>query len=89
MIDRSKLIASDGSLFDPAAYEVTLRPLSADEGGGWFATVPDLPGCMGDGDTEMEAIEDVRLAALEWADMAIMQGEKIPAPARHNPMAAE
>ena len=89
MIDRSKLIASDGSLFDPTAYEVTLRPLSADEGGGWFATVPALPGCMGDGETEMEAIEDVRLAALEWADMARTQGDTIPAPARHNPLAAE
>lgn len=89
MIDRSKLVVSDGSLFDPAAYEVTLRPLDAAEGGGWLATVPALPGCTGDGETEMEAIEDVRLAALEWADAAVTNGEPIPAPVRHNPLAAE
>lgn len=77
------------NVFDPAAYELVLRPLSADEGGGWLAMVPALPGCTGDGETEMEAIDDVRLAALEWADAAIMQGETIPAPARRNPLAAE
>jgi antitoxin HicB len=80
---------SDGSLFDPAAYEVVLRPLDAAEGGGWLATVPALPGCTGDGETEMDAIEDVRLAALEWADAAAANGEPIPAPVRHNPLAAE
>ena len=76
-------------MFDPVAYEVILRPLDAAEGGGWLATVPALPGCMGDGETEMEAIEDVRLAALEWADAAVVHGDPIPAPVRHNPLAAE
>jgi predicted RNase H-like HicB family nuclease len=89
MIDKSKLVVSDGSLFDPAAYEVVLRPLHADEGGGWLATIPDLPGCTGDGETEMQAIEDVRLAALEWADAAKTSGHPIPAPVRRNPLAAE
>ena len=89
MTETSKLVVSDGSLFDPAAYEVILRPLDAAEGGGWLATIPALPGCTGDGETEMDAIEDVRLAALEWADAAVTDGDPIPAPARRNPMAAE
>jgi len=89
MTGKSKLVVSDGSLFDPAAYEVILRPLDAAEGGGWLATIPALPGCTGDGETEMEAIEDVRLAAIEWADAAVADGDPIPAPARRNPMAAE
>jgi antitoxin HicB len=76
-------------LFDPAAYEVILRPLDAAEGGGWLATIPALPGCTGDGETEMDAIEDVRLAALEWAEATVTDGDPIPAPARRNPMAAE
>jgi antitoxin HicB len=80
MIDRSKLITTDGSLFDPALYEVILRPLTVEEGGGWLATIPALPGCTGDGDSEMDAIEDVRLAALEWADAAISDGDTVPAP---------
>jgi hypothetical protein len=37
----------------------------------------------------MEAIEDVRLAALEWADAVIADGDPLPAPPRRNPMAAE
>ena len=86
---KSKLVVSDGSLFDPAAYEVILRPLDGAEGGGWLAVIPALPGCTGDGETEMEAIEDVRLAALEWADAAVTDGDPIPVPVRRNPMAAE
>ena len=89
MIDRSKLVTTDGTLFDPARYEVNLRPLSDEEGGGWLATIPALPECTGDGETEMEAIEDVRLAALEWAHAAMVDGDPVPAPPRPNPMAAE
>lgn len=89
MIDRSKLIAADGAPFDPAAYEVNLRPLSEAEGGGWLATIPALPGCTGDGETEMAAIEDARSAALEWAQAAMADGEPVPAPSRPNPLAAE
>jgi predicted RNase H-like HicB family nuclease len=89
MIDRSKLLTVDGTVFDPTRYEVTLRPLTLEEGGGWMATIPALPGCTGDGATEMDAIKDVRLAALEWADAATADGDAVPAPPRSNPMAAE
>lgn len=89
MIERAKILVSDGSLFDPAGYEVNLRPLHASEGGGWLAVIPRLPGCTGDGETEMEAIEDVRLAAWEWASAAAADGDPIPAPASRNPLAAE
>jgi len=89
MIDRSKLITADGTLFEPALYEVRLRPLTEEEGGGWLATIPSLPGCTGDGETEMEAIGDARLAALEWADAAVAHGDPVPAPTRFSPMAAE
>ena len=83
------LKTADGRPFDPSAYEVRLRPLTEDEGGGWFATIPDLPGCMGDGETEIEAIADVRAAALEWADAAIADGETLPAPSYETQEAAE
>jgi len=32
-------------------YPVLIEPLSLEDGGGFLATVPDLPGCMSDGDT--------------------------------------
>lgn len=78
-----------GLPFNPASYEVVLRPLSEEEGAGWLATIPALPGCTGDGDTEMAAIEDVRLAALEWADAAAAHGQSIPPSRGASPLAAE
>ena len=30
---------------------IRIEPLSSDEGGGFLVTVPDLPGCMADGET--------------------------------------
>ena len=88
-MDKSNVTVSDESPFDPTAYEVVLRPLSASEGGGWLATIPTLPGCTGDGETEMEAIEDVRLAALEWAQAAMNDGERVPALSAQKAVAAE
>jgi len=89
MIVSPKLIDAHGAVFDPRAYEVTVRPLDDGEGGGWLATIPALPGCTGDGETEMAAIEDVRLAAFEWAEAAMKDGDPIPAPSHHNSLAAE
>lgn len=43
-------------------YPLELRPLTTDEGGGWLATFPDLPGCMADGETPEAAIADAREA---------------------------
>jgi hypothetical protein len=30
-------------------YPIIIRPLTAEDGGGYLAEVPDLPGCMRDG----------------------------------------
>ena len=46
------------------AYPVIVSPLSEADGGGFAATVPDLPGCMSDGETPEEAIANV-LDAIE------------------------
>ena len=37
-------------------YAVVIEPLSAEEGGGYLAPVPDLPGCMSDGETPQKAL---------------------------------
>ena len=37
-------------------YRVTICPLSKDEGGGYLAEYPEIPGCMSDGETVEEAI---------------------------------
>jgi antitoxin HicB len=43
-----------------------VRTLSADDGGGYLVTFPELPGCMSDGDTIEEAIINAADAEKEW-----------------------
>jgi antitoxin HicB len=38
-------------------YAFTIRPLTAEEGGGYLIEYPDLLGCMSDGETVEEAIK--------------------------------
>ena len=45
---------------------VELRPLADDEGGGWLASFPDLPGCMSDGETPEEALRNAAEAETAW-----------------------
>ena len=62
------------------AYAHIIEPLAVDEGGGFLITLPDLPGCLADGATEAEAIENGRDAFLCWVSAAAEMGERIPAP---------
>jgi antitoxin HicB len=61
-------------------YTVVISPLSAEDGGGFLATVPDLPGCMSDGDTPEEAIANVGDAIASWIAVAREAGRDVPAP---------
>jgi len=62
-------------------YRITLRPLSAAEGAGWLAEVPDLPGCMSDGETPQEAVENVMDAIACWIETAEEDRRPVPQPA--------
>jgi len=62
------------------AYPIVLQPLSEEEGGGFLAIVPDLYGCMSDGETAAEAAENVLLAIAEWRDEMVRLGRPIPEP---------
>ncbi len=61
---------------------VLIEPLSAEDGGGFLATVPDLPGCMSDGESAKEALSNVRAAIAEWIEEARTLGRAIPPPSR-------
>ena len=50
------------------------------EGGGYLIQYPDLPGCMSDGETIQEAIENGRDAVRSWIETARVHGEEMPAP---------
>ena len=51
-------------------YAVRIEPLAKDDGGGYLATVPDLPGCMSDGETPEEALKNVQEAIVSWLELA-------------------
>ena len=62
------------------AYAHIIEPLSAEEGGGFLITFPDLPGCMSDGETEAEAIANGRDAFLCWVSAVADMDKTIPSP---------
>ena len=64
-------------------YPVIIEPLSDEDGGGFVALVPDLPGCMSDGETAEEALASVQDAISAWIDEAKTLGRTIPSPSKH------
>jgi antitoxin HicB len=51
-------------------YAVRIERLVDSDGGGYLATVPDLPGCMSDGETPEEALKNVQDAIASWIEAA-------------------
>jgi len=70
-------------------YPINLRPLSSEDGGGWLAEVPDLPGCATDGETPFEALSRVQDAIDAWRDAASELGRSVPPPTVKSLAAAE
>ncbi|HEV7433277.1 MAG TPA: type II toxin-antitoxin system HicB family antitoxin [Pseudorhizobium sp.] len=66
----------------PLRYPVVVSPLSPEDGGGFLATVPDLPGCMSDGDSPQQALLNVQDAIDSWIEAAHEQGRPIPEPSQ-------
>lgn len=61
-------------------YTIVVRPLSKNEGGGWFAEIPLLPGCWADGKTPDEAIAELSNAKTAWMESMLDKGKVIPLP---------
>lgn len=59
-------------------YDILIRPLPEDEGGGYVGYVPDLQGCMSDGDTPEEALSNTLEAMDEWISLHQETGRAIP-----------
>lgn len=70
-------------------YPIVIEPLSGEDGGGFLATVPDLPGCMSDGDTREDAARNIADAIAAWVEEATRMGRAIPEPSAHLAMAGE
>ncbi len=49
------------------------------EVGGWVAEVPSLPGCVSQGETQEEALRNIREAIEGWSEAATAHGIPVPA----------
>jgi predicted RNase H-like HicB family nuclease len=52
----------------------------SDEDNSYIVEVPELPGCMADGKTYEEAVENVQKVIREWVEVAKESGREIPKP---------
>jgi predicted RNase H-like HicB family nuclease len=59
-------------------YEIILFWNSEDEA--FIAEVSELPGCMADGSTYQEALQNVEVIMQEWIETAQELGRTIPEP---------
>ena len=62
------------------AYSHLVSPIAPADGGGFLFTMPDIPGVMGDGATELAAIKDGREAFLATVSSLMDMGRDVPAP---------
>jgi predicted RNase H-like HicB family nuclease len=61
-------------------HTLEIAPLADELGGGYLATIPDLPGCMSDGETPEEALHNVQDAIESWIEAAKEWKQEIPKP---------
>ena len=59
-------------------YEIIIYWNEEDQA--YLAEVPELPGCMSDGQTYQEALTNVEIIIQEWIDTAKELGRTIPKP---------
>jgi antitoxin HicB len=63
-----------------AGYPCTVRHLTADEGGGYLISFPDLPGCTSDGDTMTEAKKHAADAVAGYLASCRKHHDPVPEP---------
>jgi antitoxin HicB len=61
-------------------YPINLKKLCNDVGGGWLAEHPDLKGCVADGASEVEAIQNLKEVRELWLLTALTRNITIPMP---------
>lgn len=59
-------------------YEVIIY--WSDQDNAFIAEVPELPGCMADGHTRSEVLENIETIINEWIETATDLGREIPTP---------
>lgn len=67
---------------NPESCEISIVPLKPEDGGGFAAVAPELPGCRSDGETPEEALRNGYDAVACWIEAAEEMGRPVPAPRR-------
>jgi predicted RNase H-like HicB family nuclease len=65
-------------------YQIRILKLSKEDGDGYIAFVPELKGCMSDGDTPEKALRNVQGAIFDWILAANARKQAIPKPILFN-----
>ena len=63
------------------AHKYAIEIIYSDEDEGFIAVVPELPGCSAFGETEEEALQEVKVAVSLWLEAARDEGRARPEPA--------
>lgn len=61
-------------------YTTQITEIAAEDGGGYLVEIPLLKGCMSDGETVAEALDNIREAKLEWFTYMLENDLPIPEP---------
>ena len=70
---------------DPRLYPCQMSHLPQEDGGGWLVKFPDVPGCVGTGDTPEEALHDGWEALQACLEVMAEEGRKSPMPGEGGP----
>ena len=65
-------------------YKIKVKALSDKDGGGFFANYEDFPFIIGDGETELDAINDVKKAFAFVIEQDLKEGKFIKLPSQKN-----
>lgn len=61
-------------------YKYELILYWSEEDGAFIAEVPELPGCIADGASYAEAVENAQVVIREWIETARELGRAVPEP---------
>jgi len=61
-------------------HRYTIEIFYSEEDEGYIAVAPELPGCSAFGETEEEALKEIKVAIELWLEVAQKEGRKIPKP---------
>ena len=78
------LLKNKVNLYLQLPYKIKVQALSDKDGGGLFANYEDFPFIIGDGETELDAINDVKKAFAFVIEQDLKEGKFIKLPSQKN-----